>query len=93
MAIVAMAIILSFHLKNEPSPLERHMALPLGIVFWALSLVCLCAGLANYLKTVQKYSRRTAVVQSGTKTQFVGFPPALLASFLPAGECAHTETC
>lgn len=45
------------------------MALPLGLVFWVLSLVCLANGLANYVRTVWKYSRRAALVQSGWKTQ------------------------
>ncbi|KAA8908368.1 hypothetical protein FN846DRAFT_945649 [Sphaerosporella brunnea] len=73
MCIVSVAIILSFQLKSEPSTAERRMALPLGLIFWALSLVCLGAGLANYLQTIQKYSRRAALVQSGTKTQAVFF--------------------
>lgn len=52
MCIVSIAIILSFQLKTEPSLVERRMALPLGLIFWALSLVCLGAGLCNYLKTL-----------------------------------------
>lgn len=47
------------------------MALPLGIVFWGLSVACLASGLANYIRTVTKYSRRQALVQSGWKTQVV----------------------
>ncbi|KAL7274091.1 hypothetical protein RUND412_003012 [Rhizina undulata] len=51
MTVVSVAIVLSFHLKSEPTSAERRMAYPLGIVFWFLSLLCLFAGLANYLRT------------------------------------------
>ena len=51
MAIVSNAIVLSFHLKTEPSKLELRMAKPLGIVFWALSLCCLGLGVVNYIST------------------------------------------
>jgi hypothetical protein len=51
MSVVSVAIILNFQLKEEPSEAERRMSMPLGIIFWALSLVCLGAGLANYLQT------------------------------------------
>lgn len=71
MAIVSVAIVVSFHLKSEPSALELRMSLPLGIVFWLLALSCLAAGFGNYIKTVTKYSRRAALVQSGWKTQAV----------------------
>ncbi|KAL2106316.1 hypothetical protein VUR80DRAFT_6889 [Thermomyces stellatus] len=71
MAIVSNAIVLSFHLKSQPSDLELRMAKPLGIVFWALSLCCLGLGVGNYITTVQKYSRRAAIVQTGLKTQLV----------------------
>lgn len=47
------------------------MALPLGIVFWVLALFCLVSGFATYVRTLTKYSRRTALVQSGWKTQMV----------------------
>jgi hypothetical protein len=73
MSIVSVAIIISFHLKNQPSDLELRMALPLGIVFWALGVACLAVGFGNYIKTVTKYSRRMALVQTGWKTQLVGF--------------------
>lgn len=69
LAIVAMAIIISFHFRQPPTPLEKRMALPLGLVFWALSLASLGNGFANYIGTVRKYSRRAAIVQSGWKTQ------------------------
>jgi len=88
MAIVSVAIMLSFHLKSKPSSVgmclqrkvhmsstdvvsEKKIALPLGIVFWVLSLLCLLSGLANYIETVTRYSRRQALVQTGWKTQVV----------------------
>ena len=49
MAVVSVAITLSFHLKAQPSPAERRMARPLGLVFWLLALACLALGLANYV--------------------------------------------
>lgn len=47
------------------------MALPLGLIFWVLSLVCLVNGFANYVGTVKLYSRKAALVQSGWRTQAV----------------------
>ncbi|KAG6009596.1 hypothetical protein E4U21_001963 [Claviceps maximensis] len=49
MAVLSVAITLSFHLNNQPSDLERRMAKPLGAIFWALSLLMLVLGLANYI--------------------------------------------
>ena len=71
MAVVGVAIIVSFHLKNQPSELERTLALPFGLVFWVLSLACLASGLANYVNTMRKYSERKALVQTGWRTQIV----------------------
>ncbi|KAF2791619.1 hypothetical protein K505DRAFT_309156 [Melanomma pulvis-pyrius CBS 109.77] len=71
MAIVSVAIVLSFHLKSKPTYVEKRVALPLGIVFWLLAVACLLSGLANYIKTVSSYSRRAALVQAGWKTQLV----------------------
>ncbi|KAI2464546.1 hypothetical protein F4781DRAFT_68996 [Annulohypoxylon bovei var. microspora] len=71
MAVVAIAIVLSFHLKSQPSELELRMAQPLGIIFWVLSLACLVLGLGNYIKTLDKYSRRVAIVQTGWRTQSI----------------------
>lgn len=71
MAIVSVAIVLSFHLRKAASDLELRMAKPLGIIFWALSVSCLGVGLANYIQTVNKYSRRTAIVQTGWRTQMI----------------------
>lgn len=102
MSIVAVAIVVSFHLRKTASEIELRMAKPLGAVFWALSVSCLGVGIANYTskclslisvcvhgwvcgrevhsltaivwrfaETVNKYSRRAAIVQSGWKTQTV----------------------
>ncbi|RMJ22672.1 hypothetical protein PHISP_06453 [Aspergillus sp. HF37] len=71
LAVVAIAIIISFQLKGEPTSLERRMALPLGVIFWALSLASLANGFANYVVTVKKYRRKAALVQSGWRTQVV----------------------
>lgn len=71
LAVVSLAIIISFHFRQQPSVLERRMALPLGIIFWLLSLTCLANGFFNYARTVMKYSRKAALVQSGWKTQVV----------------------
>lgn len=73
MAVVSIAILISFHLKHRPSHLERSIALPFGIVFWVLALACMASGLNNYVKTVNRYSRRRALVQSGWGTQVVCF--------------------
>ncbi|KAI1142366.1 hypothetical protein F5Y05DRAFT_224301 [Hypoxylon sp. FL0543] len=71
MAVVAVAIVLSFHLKSQPSPLELRLARPLGIVFWLLSLTCLVLGFGNYIKTLDKYSKKVAIVQTGWRTQSI----------------------
>lgn len=49
MAVVSVAIVLSFHLKDRPSALELRMARPLGATFWALSVCCLFLGVGNYV--------------------------------------------
>ncbi|KAI0132500.1 hypothetical protein BJ170DRAFT_680380 [Xylariales sp. AK1849] len=71
MAIVAVAIVLSFHLKSQPSAIELRMARPLGIIFWFLALSCLLVGFCNYMQTVNKYSRKIAIVQTGWRTQSI----------------------
>lgn len=71
MSIVSVAMIVSFHLKSKPSSVEERIALPVGLLFWVLSVACLVCGCAIYVKTVTKYSRRQALVQSGWKTQVV----------------------
>lgn len=69
LAVVSIAIIISFHFRSQPTSLERHLALPLGVTFWVLSLTCLANGFGNYIRTVVKYSRKAALVQSGWRTQ------------------------
>ncbi|EKD21672.1 uncharacterized protein L3040_004896 [Drepanopeziza brunnea f. sp. 'multigermtubi'] len=71
MAVVSIAIVVSFHLKSQPSTLELRMARPLGVIFWLLSISSLALGFGNYIQTVNKYSRRAAIVQTGWKTQSV----------------------
>ncbi|KAI1174624.1 hypothetical protein F4777DRAFT_377262 [Nemania sp. FL0916] len=71
LSVVAVAIAVSFHLRAPPSALERRVALPLGLIFWFLSVACLVVGLGNYIKTVNKYSCKVAIVQSGWRTQFI----------------------
>jgi len=71
MSVVSLAIMLSFHVRSQPSELELKMAKPLGIVFWILGVVCLAAGGGNYVKTIEKYGKRRAIVQTGWKTQIV----------------------
>ena len=71
MAVVSVAIVFSFHLRSQPTSIERRIAFPFGLVFWFLSLACLTNGLANYMRTVRKYSKRRAIVQSGWKTEAV----------------------
>lgn len=56
MAVVSIAITVSFHLKNEPSPLELRMAKPLGTIFWALSVMTLFAGVGNYISKSMAFS-------------------------------------
>ena len=75
MSVVSVAIVISFHLKSQPTSVERRFALPFGLIFWLLSLACLASGFANYIKTVTKYSTRQALVQSGWKTQVVSTSP------------------
>jgi hypothetical protein len=49
MAIVSVAITVSFHIYRTPSELERQVAKPLGAVFWVLSVVTLAVGAGNYI--------------------------------------------
>ena len=71
MAIVSVAILMNFHLKNQPTDLERRMSQPLGLIFWVLAGACLVTGVGIYMRTVTKYAHRQALVQSGVKTQVV----------------------
>jgi hypothetical protein len=97
MAVVSVAILISFHLKREPSPLERRIALPFGLIFWLLALACLASGTANYIKNVKGYSRQQALVQTGWKTQVVSFAfDSTLSVVLtnPSGlyHCIHVDS-
>lgn len=49
MAIVSVAITVSFHIKGTPSDLERRVSKPLGGIFWVLSVVTLVLGAGNYI--------------------------------------------
>jgi len=71
LAVVSVAIVLSFHLRQQPTRLELRMAVPLGAIFWVLSLACLGVGLANYMNTINKYGRKAAIVQTGWRTQMM----------------------
>lgn len=92
MAIVSVAITLSFHLNHEPSHVERRIAKPLGAIFWVLAVLTLAVGIANYVRkcicisrillqkvtnavqgTVNLYSKKAAIVQTGWKTQAVSY--------------------
>jgi hypothetical protein len=55
MAVVSVAITLSFHLKSQPSRIERKMAKPLGAVFWALAVATLFVGLGNYIRELPSH--------------------------------------
>lgn len=100
MAIVSVAMTLSFHLSHQPTDLERRMAEPLGAIFWVLAVLMLGLGIANYIsmsfsdsiilhcffpfivwsdwvkadrteETINLYSQKAAIVQTGWKTQTV----------------------
>ncbi|PHH68849.1 hypothetical protein CDD82_228 [Ophiocordyceps australis] len=70
-AVLSVAITLDFHLRQRPSDLERRIAKPLGLVFCLFAFVTLFMGLGNYIKTLVKYSRKAAIVQTGWRTQLV----------------------
>lgn len=111
MAIVSVAITLSFHLKSEATPLELRMAKPLGTIFWVLAVMTLFAGLGNYISTpspllyplqgdtdareatVNKYSRRAAIVQAGWKTHAVNTPNLVRCLARPWLTCASFFFC
>lgn len=57
MAVVAVAIVLSFHLKTRATDIELRMAKPLGAIFWALSVACLLVGCANYIRELSWVGR------------------------------------
>lgn len=67
MAIVSVAIILSFHLRKSASEIELRMARPLGAIFWILSVACLGVGMANYI---------SALLSPPSPPPLTGSPPA-----------------
>lgn len=71
LAIVATAIIMSFHLSDHPGAAERAAAIPLGAIFYALAIAAFVLGIWRYFAVVEGYGRRKAVVQSGIGTQLV----------------------
>ncbi|MCJ1313357.1 hypothetical protein MMC25_007035 [Agyrium rufum] len=71
LSVVSIAILLSFHLRNAPTPLEKKIALPLGLTFWVLAIACLGSGVMNYVQTARGYAGRRALVQSGVWTQII----------------------
>jgi len=71
LAVVSLAILTSYHLKHQPSNLERRISLPLGIIFFTLSLATLAAGWASYVRTVVRYARKAALVQRGALSELL----------------------
>lgn len=71
LAVVSVAILINFHLKHQPTALEERLSHPLGLIFFVLALACLASGFANYIRTIAKYARRQALVQTGAKTQMI----------------------
>ena len=71
MAIVSSAIVLSFHLKSQPSEVELKMAKPLGVVFWALSVACLLLGVMNY---ISEFSLSPSLSPSTSKSSHTQIP-------------------
>jgi hypothetical protein len=49
MAVVSVALVLSFHLKHQPTTIELRMARPLGAIFWVLAVAALGVGVGNYI--------------------------------------------
>ena len=86
LAIVAVALLAQFHLKDASDPgsgdglgrdkdstdsLEKRTSLPLGIVFWVLSLGAVTSSVGMYVRSIEGYGRRKAIVQSGWGLQAV----------------------
>ena len=72
LAIVAAALLISFHFKEPPTEEERKVGLPLGIVFWVLSLGACASSVALYIKHLEGYGHRRPIVQSGWVARSVG---------------------
>ena len=49
MAVISVAITMSFHLKQQPSTLELKIAKPLGTIFWVLAFLTFIIGAGNYI--------------------------------------------
>jgi len=52
-------------------PLEQKYAIPVGVIFFVLSVASLLCGGLNYFHTLRRYGAHRALVQSGWKTQTV----------------------
>lgn len=77
MAIVSVAITVSFHIKGTPSDLERRVSKPLGGIFWVLSVVTLVLGAGNYI------SELVLILPPGSDTKNLSITAGFLtASFL-----------
>lgn len=76
MAILSVAITLTFHLAHQPSDLERRMAKPLGLVFWLLSVATLI-GLGNY---ISMWSPRRAPSLGGREEKYRDADPPFPAA-------------
>lgn len=72
MSIVAVAIVLSFHLRKTASDIELRMAKPLGAIFWALSVSCLGVGIANYTSTFSPLLLSPLFLLKGLVEEVVG---------------------
>lgn len=71
LAVVSLAILTSYHLKHQPSELERKISIPLGVIFFVLSLASLAAGWMNYVRTVVRYAKKAAIVQRGALNELL----------------------
>ena len=61
MAIVSVAIVVSFHLRSQPTALELRIAKPLGIIFWILAFACLLVGFGNYTSPSISFFMHSAI--------------------------------
>jgi hypothetical protein len=86
MAIVSVAITVSFHLNHQPSDLEVRISRPLGSIFWVLSVVTLGMGVANYISEFDP-----AVAPGFLLARLI--PHCCLRSLLVLGSCCarHVE--
>src|SRR5690606_7665565 len=63
--VLTIAMALNFQLKSSPTPLEKRMSLPLGIILWVLSAAALVAGSGAYFSNLKTYARQ---LPSGRRT-------------------------